>query len=62
MEILLQEVVLAVEPLLTAVHICKGRISNSSITELSNYQKTLTYVPEQSEISLIVKLSSFFSL
>lgn len=45
MEILLQEVVLAVEPLLTAVHVCEGGISNSSITGLSNYQtKMLTYV------------------
>lgn len=60
MEIFLQEVILAVEPLLTAVHICKGGISNISITELSNCQKTLTHVPEKSEISLIVKLSSFF--
>lgn len=37
MEILLQEVVLAVEPLLTAVHVCEGGIRNSSIAELSNY-------------------------
>lgn len=58
-EILLQEVVLAIEPLLTAVHICEGGISNSSITELGNYQKTLTYVPE---ISLIVKFRCFSPL
>lgn len=50
MEILLQEVVLAVEPLLTAVHVCEGGISKSSITELSDYQKTLTYVREKSGI------------
>lgn len=58
MEILLQELVLTVEPLLTAVYICEGGTNNSSITELSNYRKTLTYVHEKPRVLLILRVSS----